>query len=171
MLSSTSVSHAQKQRKALTKMRESAWLPRPLKGNKTTPAAKPKNPTCCSEEQQPPEPPVPHLPASKPGMRTSRFQHMAVPDHRHWVHQGLRCVWAATPPLACTRGSSREGPHTHLPLLRRPCALRHREGIRGAQGFTAASKAWAFGRWDFALDHKARVGQEETPAQLPGQGQ
>lgn len=179
MLSSTSVSHAEKQRKALRKMRESAWLPRPLKGKKTPHQPNPKSPPAAQKNSNPAEPPVPHLSASRSGIRNSRFQHvmsrpMAVPDHRHWVHQGLRCVWAATSPLACTRGSSREGPHTYLPLLWEPCILRHCKEINRTEGLTAVSKQWAFGRWDIALGQEETrpLGQEETPAQdRTGQGQ
>lgn len=77
----SSVSHARKQRKALTKMRESAWLPRPLKGKKKIPPhqAHTKTPPAAQKNSNPPEPAAPHPPASRSGIRSSSFQHRGCP--------------------------------------------------------------------------------------------
>lgn len=106
MFGSTSVSHAQKQRKVLTNMRESAWLPRSFKRKKKTihHYPNPKIPPA-AQDSNTPKPPVPHLSADKTDIRKSSSQHilsqpMAVEDCRRWVCPGPRFGWTAYLPLS-----------------------------------------------------------------------
>lgn len=117
MLGSTSVSHAQKQRKVLTNIREDAWLPRSLKGKKRTRHPNPKTPPAAQKNSNPPKPPARHLSANRSDIRKAGSQHMSYPSpwQSQTKHQGPRFAWTAPSPLACRRGSSREGPRTHLP--------------------------------------------------------
>lgn len=118
----SSVSHARKQRKALTKMRESAWLPRPLKGKKKIPPhqAHTKTPPAAQKNSNPPEPAAPHPPASSLESEAAAFSTgdaQAAPHQGDWVHQGLRCAWAAISPLACTGEQQRASSHPPAPSL------------------------------------------------------
>lgn len=118
----SSVSHARKQRKALTKMRESAWLPRPLKGKKkyhpTRHTQKPHllhRRTATLPNLQPHIHLLAGLESEAAAFSTGDAQ--AAPHQGDWVHQGLRCAWAAISPLACTGEQQRASSHPPAPSL------------------------------------------------------